>query len=535
MKQICETTALTLVGVLAFGGLLATADEPSFLDNTPSLPNFEKVRWQTFEDSVGYLLVDSKGHPWFQMSQAGQSGRQWVCSAFAGKSIPTSPEWRTLGTDRANRMWIATHYELVCYDLDKLTSHKHRFPGLFAVGADVGWAGNRPGQVYLGHSAGRVYVHDVAGVHSFDGKMWRFQTWPEHVIGKSALKANLEVVCDRPVKMGDATFHWVEMPDGLAITWGEEDLLKGFWTHDGKNWRHHSSVTSPGLAKLTAIAPIGKKHVLICTEDADAFVYDLDNPSSVMGVPPTADILDLIKQLDAKDTVTSDSARQALREIDRADHAKLADTIAMLADEKQRDRVKTALGASAGAASQPTSMPAGPGVSLRGAKVIGQSAKGGTVLVWQEENRDAGTNVTSQPVRGGHIKDPYHSVLGILRPDGKLVKAPVGLLPEWVRAYDEVVMPLPDGDILIYCGGLWLWNKEKFRKLDDMSNDGKLLGRDADGRIYLEIINDSGFVRVVFNERYKGSAGRPLIQIIKPKIIINHEDEEDAFPPAPQR
>ena len=70
----------------------------------------------------------------------------------------------------------------------------------------------------------------------------------------------------------------------------------------------------------------------------------------------------------------------------------------------------------------------------------------------------------------------------------------------------------PDGRILIYTDGLWVWNGRQFRRLCDenLALEAKLLAVDRFGRVFLEVVKGDYF-RLMFDRRYTGTRGGGLL------------------------
>ncbi|GAG48908.1 unnamed protein product, partial [marine sediment metagenome] len=218
----------------------------------------------TFDKNVHYVVVDAKRRPWFLLKDEKYEHAQYVCPEVPDAHLMLPVAYRTIGVDVANRFWLATYDGLFYFDLNNFRKVTKEIKGLFTKDPDTNWPMYHPGQVYLDHSSGRVYCHDLAGIHVFDAKQWTFRKWPADVLGSTG-----------KVDPAAARFQAVEGPGGIAIFWAAGDRLKGFWTHDGKLWKHYSAKSNRNLRDITAVVPMSRQFVLVCAESQNAFVVDL--------------------------------------------------------------------------------------------------------------------------------------------------------------------------------------------------------------------------------------------------------------------
>ena len=471
--------ALQLAGPPAADGE-EKGDPPVNLD----LPALQEVRWQVFEEQVNYVVVDPKGRPWFCVKDKDYGNPQYVCHEAPGRHLHLRGAWLTLRVDTANRFWIATYGALYYFDLDTYRKVSKELQGLF--GAD-GWPTVHSGQIWLGHSSARAYCHDYTGMHVFDGKTWSFHEWPADVLGAAG-----------KIDLAKANFQAVEGDAGLTFIWARKNHLKGFWTHDGKLWRHYSSRRRPELAKLTAVVPMPKGFALICREDGKAFALDLKSGGST-AVPRTAEILHYLIRLGSKDPKIRGQAERVIAEIALLDRKKVEEASGFLAEKELRDRAMQVIrNAGTGRKISPNPVPQLPKLPLQGAELVVRTRTGDALLVWKSDGK---------------------THMGILRPDGKIVETPPAMSLEFKRPYDEVVRKTADGGITILANGFWRWAGGKFARLsgDSFDLDAKLLGTDSLGRIYLEAVKNE-HRRVKFDPRHKG-ASRPVWATATPNLV----------------
>jgi len=295
-----------------------------------------------------------------------------------------------------------------------------------------------------------------------------------------------------------ANFQAVEGDAGLTFICARKNHLKGFWTHDGKLWRHYSSGRCPDLAKLTAVIPMPKGFALICREDGRAFALNLKSGASMV-VPRTAEILQCLIRLGSKDPKIRGEAGRVIAEIALLDRKKVEEAAGFLAEKELSDRAMQVIrNAGTGRKISPSPVPRLPKLPLQGAELVARTRTGDALLVWKSDGK---------------------THMGILRPDGKIVETPPAMSLEFKRPYDEVVRKTADGGITILANGFWRWDGGKFARPsgDTFNLDAKLLGTDSLGRIYLETVKNE-YRRVKFDPRHKGPSG-PVWETATPNPV----------------
>ena len=366
-------------------------------------PKIGKVRWQTFEKWVDYVVADAKGRTWLLLKDKGGDFPQYVCHEAPDVHLQLRGGFLTLGVDKANRLWVATYGRLYCWDLNTYKKLTKPLEGFFPARVSDGWPIVHPGQVWVGHSAARVYCHGPRGVHVLDGGQWSYHRW------RQAERAGPGVV-----NLAAANLQHVEGADGLTFTWGDGDCLQGFWTHDGHVWRHYSSKRIKPLAKLTAVVPVTKTFALVCTTDRPAFPLDLTAGAS--SVPPTtAAILAQLLRLGSKDAQTRAAAEKAVMEMADVAGDKVAEAASFLTDGRLRHRAAELVRkADEASRSRPASRPTAPKDPLYGARLLARTPRGDALLTWQADGRTR---------------------MGVLRPNRKIVETPPAMPIKSRRPY----------------------------------------------------------------------------------------------------
>ena len=449
-------------------------------------PQMRKVRWLSFTDEVNYAVVDARRRTWFLMKDKDGKHAQYVCPEVPKVQLVLPVEYRTLGVDAADRFWLATCGGLFYYDLKTGRKVVKNFKGLFASDPDTGWPSYHPGQVYWSHSSGRVYCHDVTGVHVFDGKQWTFRKWSAEVLGDGGR-----------IDLAAAKMQAVEAPGGLTIIWAAGDRLKGFWTHDGKVWRHYSSKSQRVLGDLTAVVPMSRQFVLICSKSKNAFVLDLASDTAT-AVPDTVVIINHLMQLEHKDPKIRAKAQAIVREMAIANSKKVTEAAGFIASEKTRKLALSFIAKVPLPKERRVKMPPGPNLALRDARLIARNSRGEALLTW-------------------FVGDGKK--MGVYKPGAKVVEAPEKMSLEMGRRPDQSYAIAGDGSIVILTKRLWKWDGREFKLLcEEMLEcvQVELLGIDAEGRIFMEAEGASDYVRSVCDPRYKGVEGTGLFGQIGP-------------------
>ena len=449
-------------------------------------PALKDVRWQTFDVAVDYVTVDAAGRAWFLVKDEHLQHPQYVCHDAPGLRLALPQTFRSLGADAIGGLWVACPGELWRWDPKTGKRTSKPLEGLFPAGGENNWPTVHPGQVWLGHSAGRVYCHGPQGVHVLAGEQWSYHAWPADALPAAGA-----------VDLAKAGIRHVEGPDGLVLIYGQADALGGFWTHDGRIWRHYSSRRNRTLAGLTAVLPWGKGHSLVCTADGDAFVLDLASSASVTP-PKMADILAQLVRLDSTDPAARAEAERAVVDMALAAGEKVAEAAGFLADDALRRRAEEVI-RQAGARRRQVEAgrPPSPKQPLRSAVLVARTRQGDALLEWKHDQQKR---------------------LGVLRPDGTVVATAPDMLVQFRGSYDESVLVLPDGRMLILAINLWLWEQGKFRHFIDevFDLDGKVLGMDRQGRLFFELI-DQEYRRVKLDGRFGSGRGKSVSDFVQTK------------------
>jgi len=443
-------------------------------------PQLHKVRWQSFDKTVDYAVVDAKGRPWFLLKDKEEKHPQYVCPEVPEAHLMISGGFRTFGVDAANRFWIAKIEGLYYFDLNNFRKVTKELKGLFTADPDTGWPMYHPGQLYWDHSSGRVYCHDRTGIHVFDSKQWTFKNWSAEVLGSAG-----------KVDLAAAKFQAVEGPGGIAIFWAPGDHLKGFWTHDGKLWRHYSSKTNRTLGDITAMVPMSRKFVLVCSASQNAFVVDLTSGASA-AVPETAVIITHLMRLGHKDPKVVAEAKRIVQEMSRANSKKVTEAAGFIGDARLKKMAMSVIrDTPRGGGGKRSDLPPGPKCQLRSGRLIVRTPAGDALLTWVAEGRKK---------------------MGVLRTNGKIVSAPAKMSLEMRDQPAESCQITADGSIIVATGRLWKFSRREFKLLCDESVTAKikLLGVDRFGRVFMESSGD-GYVRAMCDPRYKGIEGAGVV------------------------
>ena len=452
----------------------------------PAPPVLKDVRWQTFDRAVDYVTVDAAGRAWFLVKDEHLRNPQYVCHDAPDLRLPLPETFRCLGADASGALWIACPGELWRWDAKTGKRTTKSLEGLFPPGGEHNWPTVHPGQVWLRHSAGRVYCHDPKGVHVLAGDRWSYHAWPADALPAGGA-----------VDLAKAGIRHVEGRDGLVVIYGRADALGGFWTHDGRIWRHYSSRRTGTLAGLTAVVPWGRGHSVVCAADGDAFVFDLASNASLTP-PKMADILAQLVRLGSSDPAARAEAERATVDMAIAAREKVAEAAGFLADDDLRRRAEEVIRrADARKRQAAADRPPSPKRPLRSALLVARTRQGDVLLEWPDDAQKR---------------------LGVLRTDGTVVAAPPDMLVQFRRSYDESVLVLPDGRMLILAINLWLWEKGKFRHFIDevFDLDGKMLGLDRHGRLFFEL-SDEEYRRVKLDTRFGSGRGKNVSDFVQAK------------------
>ncbi len=460
---------------------LAVCGAPPVIKQTPpvklSAPELHKVRWQTFDKKVRYAVIDARGRTWFMRKDQDDKHAQFICADVPGAHLMLPNNYRTLRVDRANRLWMISKGEIWCFDLNTHRRVVKKIPGLFAADTTTGWPGYRHGQIYLSHSSKRVYCHDFTGIHVFDGKVWAFNKWPADLLVGSG-----------KVDLKSAQLQAVEAPGGLAVFWSRAGSLNGFWTHDGRLWRHYSSKSDRRLRDITAIVPISQRFVLVCSASKDAFVVDISS-GAALAMPDTTAIVRQLIRLGDKDPKISAAAKSAVHKMVRINAKKVTEAAEFLSDPKLRKLAMSVIRNTPGEETKRSKTPPGPGRPLRNARLIVRNLRGDALLTWAKGDQDK---------------------MGVLTAGGKIVETPGNMSLEMHRHPDQCRITTPDGSIIMVTQRLWKWDGREFKLLSNESLECvqiELLGSDKSGRIFMEVEGPNEWVRAVFDARYKGVEG----------------------------
>jgi len=479
---LISITALCLVVFAAAAPIPDPAADPDKgTTKSPKLPapQLHKVRWQTFAEQVNYVVIDAKRRPWFLVKDGELEHPQYVCPEVPGAHLMLPGNYRTIGVDIANRFWLATNDGLFYFDLNNLRRYDKEIKGLFSEDPDTGWPMYHPGQLYFDHSSARVYCHDYTGMHVFDGKRWTFHKWPAEILGSTG-----------KVDHAQAGFQAVEGPGGIAIFWAAGDRLKGFWTHDGKLWRHYSSKSNSALRDITAVIPMSRGSVLVCVKSHNAFMLDLSSGASA-AVPETKVIINHLMRLGHKDAKVRDEAKKVVREMVLADAKKVTEIAGFITDAKLRKQALAVIADTRRGGGKRSDIPPGPKRPLRGARLIVRNSRGEALLTWTVAGRKK---------------------MGILHPNGKIVPAPQKMSTETRRRLDQVHVTATDGSIIIVTRRMWKWNGREFTLLcsEWVTAKTELLGIDRFGRIFMEA-SSNDYRRAMCDPRYKGVEGAGVV------------------------
>jgi len=446
-----------------------------------SAPQLREVRWQTFDKKVDYAVVDAKGRTWFLLKDKKEKHPQYVCPDVPDAHLMLSGCFRTFGVDAQNRFWIAKLEGLYYFDLNDFRKVTKELKGLFTEDPDTGWPMYHPGQFYWDHSSGRVYCHDRTGIHVLGSRRWTFRKWPAEVLGSTGR-----------VDLAGAEFQAVEGPGGIAIFWAIGDRLKGFWTHDGTLWRHYSSKTNPALRDITAVVPMSRRFVLVCSVSQNAFVVDLASGAST-AIPETAVIITHLMRLGHKDPKVRAEAKGTVREMSRVNSKKITEVAGFIDDARLR---KTALSVirntpRGGGQSKQSDIPPGPKCQLLGGRLIVRTPAGDALLTWIADGRKK---------------------MGVLLTGGQIVSAPTTMSLKMRDRPAESCRATADGSIIISTGRIWKFSGRKFKLLCDESVTAmiKLLGVDRFGRVFMESPANC-YVRAMCDPRYKGVVGAGIV------------------------
>jgi len=420
-------------------------------------PAIQQLRWQSFPDKVYYVVADRNGRPWFLMVNGEYEKNQYVSEAAPEACFLLPKPYNTLGVDARNGLWVAGAGTLHRFNLNDGSRTERAMEGLFAQRSTDGWPDVTDGQVWTGHSAGRVYVHDRRGVHLHEKGEWSFHAWPEKAIGKPG------------VDLKAARFGHSEGPDGIAYIWSTGNQIGGLWSHDGAIWRLYSAAENPKLQSVSAVIPLSRGYALVCREKAPAFRLDLST-GICAGHVPAAVIAEALASLSSKDPNKRGRARQRVAEMVKAAPDKVKEVAGWIAEDAQRRRAMEAIAAAEKNKPHPepdkASPPPLPELPLEDGRIVLRAPEGGTLMTWKEKGEPR---------------------MGVLKANGEVVRTPEGMDLTSDRPYGAKFRLLPGGKFLTATNGLWLWDGKEFRRMfdEDLYARGRFLEIDGEGRVYL--------------------------------------------------